>query len=331
MSKHDKNLFLTLILSALMVLFLSGCTNSKKEVTKSFEFPSWYLNPMANDNVYLYGIGEGFNLKEAKQNALVSLSSSLMITIESKSSLKKESILKYREYVFKNFNIDTTSNTEKLTFKNYETINVKKQRYNNILVQVRVKKTDLINSLNKEVKNLYKEYKDISNSRENDLKRYFKLLNFQRNFISKTNKVEILSDLDKSFDMTYHEKLLKNIYSSLNKLKSSITFSVNSHNVNDTMNSKISEYLTQKDFLIKSASKYKVVYEIINNSKIAQGMHIVNSTVIVEVLYNNEKVVSKEYKLDGYSSLSKNDAIYDAYTKFKLDIFNLFSYDGVVK
>ncbi len=322
MNKHGRNLFLTIIISMLIALFFSGCTNSKKEVTKNFEFPSWYLNPMVNDDVYLYGIGEGVNLDEAKQNALVSLSSSLMITIESKSSLKKESILKYREYVFKNFNIDTTSNTEKLTFKNYETINVKKHRYNNILVQVRVKKTDLINSLNKEIKSLYKEYKDISNSDEYDLKRYFKLLNLQRNFISKINKIEILSDLDKSFDMTYHEKLLKNIYSSLSKLKSSITFSINSHNINNTMNSKISEYLTQNDFLIKDDSKYKVVYEIINNSKIAQGMYIINSTVIVEVLYINEKVMSKEYRLDGFSSSSKKDAIYDTYTKLKLDFFN---------
>ncbi|CAI8198609.1 MAG: Uncharacterised protein [Arcobacter lacus] len=331
MNNHNKDLFLILIISALMALFLNGCTNSKREVPKSFDFPSWYLNPMINDDVYLYGIGEGVNLDEAKQNALVSLSSSLMITIESKSSLKKESILKYREYVFKNFNIDTTSNTEKLTFKNYETINVKKHRYNNILVQVRVKKIDLINTLNKEVKSLYKEYKDISNSDEYDLKRYFKLLNLQRNFISKTNKVEILADLDKSFYKTYHEKLLKNIYSSLSKLKSSITFSINSHNVNDNMSSKISEYLTQNDFLIKDDSKYKVVYEIINNSKIAQGMHIINSTVIVEILYMNEKVVSKEYKLDGYSSSSKNDAIYDAYTKLKLDFLTYFSYHSVVK
>ncbi|CAI8217056.1 MAG: Uncharacterised protein [Arcobacter lacus] len=51
-------------------------------------------------------------------------------------------------------------------------------------------------------------------------------------------------------------------------------------------------------------------------------MYIINSTVIVEVLYINEKVMSKEYRLDGFSSSSKKDAIYDTYTKLKLDFFN---------
>jgi LPP20 lipoprotein len=70
-----------IIISVLIVLFLIGCGGSRQPEPVSY--PSWFLNPPANDGSYLYGPGEGNTIDSAKASALNAIAASLSITVSS--------------------------------------------------------------------------------------------------------------------------------------------------------------------------------------------------------------------------------------------------------
>jgi len=73
--------YLGLVLTVL-VIFFSACGGSPKPEVISY--PSWYLNPPANNGSFLYGVGEGSNINIAKAAALSFVSESLSLTVSSK-------------------------------------------------------------------------------------------------------------------------------------------------------------------------------------------------------------------------------------------------------
>jgi hypothetical protein len=69
------------ILTIFMTLFMIGCGGSRQPEPVSY--PSWFLNPPANDGSFLYGTGEGKDIDSAKASALNSVAASLSITVSS--------------------------------------------------------------------------------------------------------------------------------------------------------------------------------------------------------------------------------------------------------
>jgi len=64
-----KQLILNSILAIFILLNISGCSKSKKNVTQ-VKVPTWYLNAPSNTPIHLYGTGEASSLNQAKTNAL---------------------------------------------------------------------------------------------------------------------------------------------------------------------------------------------------------------------------------------------------------------------
>jgi len=73
------------IISICIALFIIGCGGSGQP--EPVAYPSWFLNPPANDGSFLYGTGEGRDIDSAKASALNSVAASLSITVS--SELKK--------------------------------------------------------------------------------------------------------------------------------------------------------------------------------------------------------------------------------------------------
>jgi len=69
------------IISIFITLFIIGCGGSRQPEPVSY--PSWFLNPPANDGSSLYGTGEGRDIDSAKASALNSVAASLSITVSS--------------------------------------------------------------------------------------------------------------------------------------------------------------------------------------------------------------------------------------------------------
>ncbi len=60
---------------ALFSLFVTACSQQPTLSNTVQTLPSWYLNPTPNSTVFLYGVGEGKTLQEAKNHALNDVSS----------------------------------------------------------------------------------------------------------------------------------------------------------------------------------------------------------------------------------------------------------------
>ncbi len=69
------------IISVCIVLSVIGCTGGSQP--QPVTYPSWFLNPPANDGSFLYGTGEGKDIDSAKASALNSVAASLSITVSS--------------------------------------------------------------------------------------------------------------------------------------------------------------------------------------------------------------------------------------------------------
>ena len=63
-----------------MGFIFSGCINN---ANKSSTIPNWYLSSPQNNLNFIYGVGEGKNIDEAKQNALNDISSRLIVSVSS--------------------------------------------------------------------------------------------------------------------------------------------------------------------------------------------------------------------------------------------------------
>jgi len=77
------------IISIFITLFIIGCGGNRQP--EPISYPSWYLNPPANDGSFLYGTGEGNTIDSAKASALNSIAASLSTTVSSEFKKKESS------------------------------------------------------------------------------------------------------------------------------------------------------------------------------------------------------------------------------------------------
>ena len=316
-----------------ITLFFLGCSSSKKVEVQTPTYPSWYLNPLFEDSIYLYGIGEGNNLDKALKSALISISSRLSLTISSSSSIKNKSYIDYREYVTKESVQDIFSKTEDLTFNNYLIESNKKMGFNSFIVYVKVKKSDLVNSLLSELKNLENITKEKEKVllKKDSLSKYFTYKTIFNEYNSKIKKVQILKNLKKEFDDKKYYDKLKYLYSKIIKNKSESTFFLSNKTNNQTPLNKLKESLNNENFLVleKNKAQYKIEISSNINRKNPRGFYIVNNNISFEIYLNNSLIKTKNYMIKGVSSNSYEDAISNSYEELELsyftqEIFSLF-------
>lgn len=312
----------------LFIFLFSGCATNNKIEIKTPQYPSWYLNPIFEDSKYLYGIGEGENINNAIQSAISSISSRLSLTISSTSNIYNKSYTDYKEYIIKESIQEIFSKTENIKFNNYEILNSKKIAFNNFIINLQIKKIDLLNSLTNELTLLNKNLniKEIELLNHDPLTKYLSYKEIFKQQYSYINKVEIVKNLNKNFDEKSFYKSLDERYSKIYKNKNLSTFYIKNSTNNELISNKLKEELN-KDFLILDNTnvKYKVEISSNINKKTSHGFFIVDNNITLKIYYENRLLKTKNYITKGVSSNTFDDAINNSYEE--IDLNNIF--DGV--
>lgn len=317
-----------LLSSIALILSLTSCISSKNEpVLKQQTYPSWYINSIPNDYLYLYGNGEGENIDEAVKNALSDISYKLSTSISSNLEINQNSYKDFREYVTKEVSSNVSSKSENLTFRNYEINKSEKISFNKFIVNVKVEKQKFVESIKNEFDGMIsKNNTNLTNLNLDDkltnfltLKDFlFKLHNFQ-------NKAEIISILDNSFEVKKYYSLTRNVYDKMIGNKRKVSFQIENKTNNTLVEKLITQSLNQNGFNVSNEnSKYKMILSSKVNKKSPQGFYIVDYYLNAEIEFDNKILKSYIFESKGVSSNSFEDAKNSAIEKLKIDINRFF-------
>ncbi len=140
------------------LVFLMGCGGSEPQVQPQ-SYPSWYLNPPGNDGAFLYGVGKGADINQAKAAALSFVSESLSITVSSEFK-KSESSTRYDggSSSFSSAVSSIKAQAKEMEFSEYKIIN-NQQMGSDILLLVQVSRQRLFNDQKTKLERYSKELK----------------------------------------------------------------------------------------------------------------------------------------------------------------------------
>jgi len=313
------------LISIFFAIFFTACFGiNKEEVSQnnSLKYSSWYLNPPLNDENILYGVGVANTKQEAILNALDDLSSRLMLTIQSNQEISLKSFRDYREYITKTttFNINTKS--EKLTFKDYK-IEDFYSFQKEIFYLISIKKSDLINSLNSQISNLYDEYEILKRSNDDILSKNIKYKELLEKFYINLNKAELLESLqNKNKSENRYIKTIQKIEEEIKNSISKISFFIKSDDNSEIFKEVFKNSLNKKSYKVVEKKDIENVYEIdlsSNQSKIRpSGFFIIENILNIKVKdKNNRQLSSKTIELKGASSNNFDDAKINLIQKLK--------------
>ncbi|WPD02682.1 LPP20 family lipoprotein [Arcobacter cryaerophilus gv. pseudocryaerophilus] len=312
------------LLPVFFAIFFVACFGiNKEEVQNNYlKYPSWYLNPPLNDGNMLYGVGVANTKQEAVLNALDDLSSRLMLTIQSNQEISLKSFRDYREYVSKTttFNINTKS--EKLTFKDYK-IEDFYSFQKEIFYLISIKKSDLINSLNSQISNLYGEYEILKRGNDDILNKNIKYKELLEKFYINLNKAELLESLqNKNMSENRYIKTIQKIEEEIKNSISKISFFIKSDDNSEIFKEVFKNSLNKKSYKVVEKKDSENIYEIdlsSNQSKIRpSGFFIIENILNIKVKdKNNRQLSSKTIELKGASSNNFDDAKINLIQKLK--------------
>ncbi|WP_369433700.1 LPP20 family lipoprotein [Psychromonas sp. MME1] len=112
-------------LSLILIFFLQGCASTNSDQQKT---PEWVLTPTQDTAQYIYGIGQGTTLDEAKQHALKTLASKFSVSVNS-DTLHKQSLHNGRTDEL--FSQEINTHVKAIEFTHFEQIKAEqvKQQY----------------------------------------------------------------------------------------------------------------------------------------------------------------------------------------------------------
>lgn len=293
------------IIYIIIALFLTSCSKPSPE-PQAVGYPNWYLNPAPNSMLNLYGVGEGRNLNEATNSALENLSSRLLVTVKSNTTISEKSYRDFREYASSTTTQEISSKTAELGFKNYK-VDYSAYYAGKNLVQVSIKKDDLISTLKSDIEVLYSELDFIKKQSFDSLTLYLKEQELLVKFYASSNKAQILDSLGHDSKFIQKTNALRD---DINSLKNRATFYV-------TADNESSKYITIfKDSLIKRGFKVLnsgALYELNLSSEVSrkspQGFFILENILTVTLLDSSKhEIKSNVIELKGASSRNYEDA-----------------------
>jgi len=314
--------FKTVIFTALFIFF-SGCVGQKNVPEASKGIPSWYLSPTPNSNTYLYGVGEGKNMQEAKNSALNDMASRLSVNIDStinqnKQSISSSKINSYEKKLTQNINVEV----KKINFTN-AAIESSEVIGNSFFLLMRVNKEELFNN---HLESFSLHQTQISNTLKANQKRpvleqLYTLEKLLPTVEKATSQALILNAINKEFNSSTPIEKHHQVTLQYEELKESLAF-------------KISTNLPQKPFalqLIETLNKagYKAVDKEFNaeiklnntvNYSVAMGWHIAKVSTSVMVVSAGKIVSNSVINSVGRSSSSKENALISASLFFKNEL-----------
>ncbi|MEA3373226.1 MAG: LPP20 family lipoprotein [Campylobacterota bacterium] len=315
------------ILFAIMLISLSACGGSKPApvVTQKKPLPEWYLTPPLNSDAYLYGVGDGKNLDEAKKHALESMVAQLGISIASRFESATEVSKGYREYLKKSTTSELKSEIAKIRISNYEVIKSDKRSYNHFIALVRSDKQSFMNGLLKELELTYG--KITSQERlmaSSDLLSRYRFYADASNRLNETfSTLLILSTVDKTFDDSPYLKQSAKISKAFETLKAQLAFSVEGDSDTRKFAEVISVALTDNKMRVvrpSQSDQNSLAVSLASSIETARsrGFDIARIALVIEVRNHQGKIIGgNKLNLTGQATQGMDVAINNASKKLQ--------------
>jgi hypothetical protein len=292
-------------------IIFSGC--AKLNQANNDTLPNWYLNSPSNTPTYIYGTSSGYDIEEAKQNALNNMSSRLIVTVGSSIETKKVSSGDYySKEIVQNLKVDI----EKIRYNNVK-IEKNKKVGNDVYVLLKVDRIKLFNERKKEFLS-YDNSIDLTskNIDQKNILEQIVLLNKIEPKIRKNKKrAYIVYAINNSFDYSSYFKKYDDLINNIDLLKSKIVFKVTSNN--DLYKNSMINLLNQNNF--KVGKNYNITIKLDNNIRKSnyEDWKIIRVATSIKLLANGKNYTEKQIDSIGRSSQNFNEALQKAADNFK--------------
>ncbi len=307
-------------------LGFSACGSAKRVEVAQKKVPSWYAHPPHSTESELYGVGEGKSKREAIDNALSLIASTLSVSISSSYSAKtvvKEGRVNSSDATYVN---QTQSDVKKIRITNYRLLNAAELGFKRFAVLVTVNKEELFRGLKNE---LEQQFLDISQNEksiknENPLAQlafYKKSLQSLNNL---QNTLSVMKVLHEKTDINFYLQKRHRLEQKYHALLSKITFYIKADKEAKRFVSAVETGITKQKFsLKKSRDMYHFTVFMQAKIKKAQsyGFSIARSEInFVTKDYRGRVVGRNLLHIDGQSSQGYAIALQDLVKKLNLQI-----------
>ena len=299
----------------------------------SKQLPAWYLTPPAMTDEYLFGVGDGNTLEEARKSALENMISQLGITIASSYESTLNVHKGYREYFTKKTSHNIKSEIASLRISNYETLQSEKRAYNNYIMLIRSNKQQftegLIKELDQKVDKIEVQRMLLQNS--DVLSRYQFYTEASNELNDMFSTLLVLNTLDATFQDDLYMQTISAINTELQALKEQMTFSFVSDTDSTVFQEEISVALTDKKMHIideKRVDNDHVVIALHStvNYALSHGFDIARVALVIEAKdYQGKMIGGNRMNLTGHATQGKAVALENASRKFR----DLIKKDGL--
>lgn len=304
-------------------LLFFGCSHNNSE--SPIQVPAWYISPKPNDSLYLYGVGEGYTIKESTNDALSNVSAKLMVEISSNSSLiREENSYSINEEMRQNIK----QTTKKIIFTNYDVSNSAKvgQKF---FVEVRVPKDSFVKERIENIAILRSKALNLDNNSINQIailrKKSLEEIIEHLNEILASQK--ILEAVGENQDIkktqadiaSYEDKILK-----LNQ-KIEIVFDMGSPTnvtsiVGEALNNQ--NIKTSRGWVKDHKNQLLLRVRIDRDTKKIYGSYITKLKIDFSASSYNRTIASSSQEVTGSSVVSERDSFKAALKKFDQELKN---------
>lgn len=288
-----------------IVIVLNGCFSTKRVVTQTKEFPSWYSNPQKSTSSVLYAVGEGENKRVAINKALNEIVATLRVTVSSEFTSKTQVSKGDRESYQVTSSNTIKSQVEKIKINNYEVSNEKDFGFEKYLVEVKIEKRKFFLGLAQELDSTFSRMQKRV-KKPNAIEQLGMYQKDKDALENMNNTLSVMRALDPAFnDAAYIEKILE-VKNRHTNLLSQISFSLHPNKDANNLRASFSKGLSDAQHHLRNGSgskHFKVYISSRTNRAKSYGFDLARSSILVNVKDHRGTVIgSNKLNLIGQST-----------------------------
>ena len=316
--------------SLMVIVFFIGCSSSST-ITKN-TYPQWYINPPVNTSNYLFAEGIGVTKEEAKQNALNTVASGLIVNLSSTTQIDKEIysngvVTSYNKSVQQNIQ----TNVQNIEFSNPKII---QSQYINseFIVLLQINKQELYKKYLNRFKQTDKHINTVVNQSSKDapLEAILEIERIKPQIQTNTINALILNALNNDFLISKYEDNYNSILNTQKNIIKNSPLFITSNSKEKVFLNHLSKKLNVYGF--KISQKEKSIKVRIHNDIVyskARGWNIAKVTSTIQSFSNNTLLSTNIVSSIGRSSTSKQLALQSAGKDFNTKI-NLIPIENIL-
>lgn len=287
----------------LISVLLTGCATTSTPQPQLIVIPEWVKNPPSDNAEFMYGIGEGYNVKNAQQNALKDIAGKIATNINSQT---EDRVQLTNGRTDRSFNQKVNTSIADIKLTDYEVVKTEQQQ-SQVYMLVAMSRsafiTDKKNTLNDINVKIDQELKGVSNKSQVE-----KLFHYN-SAIQLANQARPLLALLRTVDPSYNVDKYVERYNALDDkervIASKTSFHINRNPKLDLVSNQIKKALQTNGFKVSSSSRSSGKITLNGTTKEADLFG--NKNVVIEFSITLEtssgKFLSrKDYRLNGSSA-----------------------------